>query len=142
MDTTPTVTAIHNRSGDAAKETRGTIVKLTTGALGLLIFVATRNVDPVLSLSEKIALIVSILFVVVSLAFAIWFGFGDAQWAYWWGVELDPTRTKAERDNGKANRLKWHGRKSFAEKAMLVSFVLAGVSMGTFVLLRVLNLGD
>ena len=29
----------------------------------------------------------TIVLMVSALAFAIWFGFSDAQWSYWWGVE-------------------------------------------------------
>jgi hypothetical protein len=136
----PTPKELHDRAGEAAKETRGTIVKLTTGALGLLIFIATRNLDPLLATPEKLALIVSIVFVVLSLAFAVWFGFADAQWSYWWAVELDP----GHRDHAEGGPMKkqWHRRKSRAEKSMLILFVTAGVAMGAFVLLRVLNLGE
>ena len=139
MSNLPTPKELHDRAGDAARETRGTMIKLTTGALGLLIFVATRSIEPALTLVEKISIVASILFVVCSLGFAVWFGFAEAQWSYWWGVEVDPEHK--DRNQGRLNKLKWHGRKALAEKAMLVMFVVAAASIGAFILLRIFHVG-
>ena len=137
MSNLPTPKELHDRAGEAAKETRGTMIKLTTGSLGLLIFIATRNIEPALQPFEKGALVTSIVFVVMSLAFAVWFGFSEAQWAYWWGVEVDSEHP--DQKSARSHKLKWHRRKSRSEKGMLLLFVVAAASMGLFILLRVLN---
>lgn len=71
-----------------------------------------------------------------ALGFAIWFGFSDAQWSYWWGVELDEERSEQEKDNARSNKAVWHKRKNLSEKLMLILFVMAATSGGLFVLAR------
>ena len=137
MDNLPSVKELHDRAGEAASETRGTMIKLATGSLGLLVFIATRDIQPTLSVPEKISLVISIGMVVISLSSAVWFGFAEAQWAYWWGVELD--REHSDRLSGRPNKLKWHARKARAEKSMLIFFVVAAIAMGTFIILRVFH---
>jgi hypothetical protein len=77
--------------------------------------------------------------VVGSLGSAVWFGFADAQWSYWWAVYLDPDHV--DRPKGMEKRDWWHFQKSLAEKMMLILFVVAGLFMGMFLISRVLKLG-
>ena len=139
MSDLPSANELHARAGEAAKETRSTMIKLTTGSLGLLIFIATRDIQPALVSVEKGTLILSITFVVLSLAYAVWFGFAEAQWAYWWAVQLDPVHR--DHKEGRECKEKWHARKSRAESAMLVIFVIAAAAMAIFIVLRVLRVG-
>lgn len=99
-------------------------------------FIATREITPGLLPIEQYLILSTIVLMVSALGSAIWFGFSDAQWSYWWGVELDEDRVENERDNARNRKSKWHKRKSVAEKAMLVFFVIAALSGGLFVLTR------
>jgi uncharacterized membrane protein len=139
MGEMPKPRELHERAGQAAKATRETMIKLTTASVGVLAFISTRNIDPALDTYDKVFLLVSVLFVVGSLSSAVWFGFAEAQWAYWWAVHLDPDHK--DQPKGSKNRDWWHKQKSLSEKAMLILFVFAGLCMGLFLVSRVLKLG-
>jgi len=136
MNTLPDSKELHKRASESAKETRGNIIKLATGSIGVLFFIATRGIKPALLPMEQYLILSTIVLMVSALGYAIWFGFSDAQWSYWWGVELDEDRSENERDDASKCKSKWHKRKSLAEKVMLIFFVLAGLSGGLFVLSR------
>jgi hypothetical protein len=139
MSNHPTPQELHDRAGEAAKETREAMIKLTTASVGVLAFISTRDISPPLDINDKFFLLASICFVVGSLGSAVWFGFADAQWAYWWAVLLDPEHPK--HPTAMKSRDWWHTQKSRSEKAMLALFVVAAIFMGLFLISRVLKLG-
>ena len=136
MSNLPQPKELHDRASEAAKETRSTIIKLTTGSIGVLFFIATRKIDPPLQYLEQYLVLATIVFMVAALGSAIWFGFCDAQWSYWWGVELDNDRAPGEQRSALKFKQRWHKKKSFSEKAMLVFFFIAAISGAVFVLSR------
>jgi len=138
MSNLPDSKELHDRAAEAAKETRSTIIKLTTGSIGVLFYIVTREIKPPLECFEQLLVLTTIVFMVAALGSAIWFGFCDAQWSYWWGVELDNERARSEQQNAVKLKIRWHKKKSFSEKSMLVFFFLAAISGGLFVFFRTL----
>jgi hypothetical protein len=92
---------LHKRAAESTKETRGTVIKLTAGAIGVL---TTREINPPLEQLERLIILSTIVFMVGALSAAIWFGFCDAQWSYW-GVELDADREVKKKDNASKRRI-------------------------------------
>jgi hypothetical protein len=126
---------LHDRAAGAAKETRSTIINITTIAVGALFFIATRKFEPALTPWDKDFVILTLILMVASLATAIWFGFSDAQWSYHRGIELAmPDKTAAHE-----NAQYWHVRKARSEVWMLIFFVAASVSAGFFVGFRIFH---
>ena len=136
MSVLPDAKDLHSRAAQSAKETRGTLTTLCTAALGAMIFVVTQKIEPQLSHPDRIAVLVTIVLMVVSLGSAIWFGYSDAQWSYQWGVELDQTRSPDEIVEAIVKKGFWHAHKNWSERLMLLSFFLASVSGAVFVLSR------
>jgi tetratricopeptide (TPR) repeat protein len=85
---------MHKRAADSAKETRSTLITLTTAAVGGLVFIATREFKPTLTTLEKNFVLLTIVLMVGSLGAAIWCAYSDAQWSYHWGAELDGRRSQ------------------------------------------------
>ena len=138
MSSAPDPKEFHKRAGASAKDTRETIIKLSTGALGVFAFIATRTIEPALTMVDVVALWVSIVLTVLALGTAILLGFADAQWAVSWDNAL--AREGDRKANAERERAFWHGIKRRAEKAMLVFFVLAAAAMGAFLYFRTLAL--
>lgn len=138
MSSLPNSKDMHARAAQSAKETRSTLVALSAGAIGALFFIATRSIEPALMLPDKVALLGTIVLMVGALGAAIWFGYCDAQWSYWWGVELDSDRTSDEVFSARARKKRWHALMAGSEKAMLLLFVLGAVAGGAFVMCRTL----
>lgn len=139
MGSAPESKALHERAAAAAKETRSTLITLSTASIGGLVALVTGDINPGLNVPEKLLVLATIAGMVVTLASAIWFGFSDAQWSYWWGVELDSERRDEEVENARLQKMIWHRRKNHAERMMLVLFVAAAAAGGAFVVARVLH---
>lgn len=131
--------ALHERAAKSASETRSTIVTLATASIGGLFFLASQEIKPSLLEIEKIFLLATLVTMVGSLSHAVWFGFCDAQWSYWWGVELDPARSPQQQSAAKEQKSQWHRRKSSSERLMLVMFVAAAIVGAVFVILRIVR---
>lgn len=136
MNNNLTSKELHNRATESAKDTRETIIKLATGAIGVLFFIATRKIKPALLPIEKNLILATIILMVSSLGSAIWTGFSDAKWSYSLAVEIDEEKNDAKRNDARRERKFWHTRKKTSENLMLVLFVLAALSGGLFVLAR------
>jgi len=89
MNNLPTTKELHKRAFESAKDTHETIIKLATGAIGVLFFIATRNIEPALLPIEKNLILSTIVLMVSSLGSAIWTGFSDAKWSGSLAVEID-----------------------------------------------------
>ena len=114
------------------------MITLSSAAIGGLFFVATGKIEPALSLLEKVIVLLTILGMVAALGAAVWFSFCDAQWSYWWGVELDDARGAEKVAEARRRKNKWHRWKSRTERAMLVLFLSGAVAGGSFVIVRTL----
>lgn len=136
MSILPQPKDLHARAAESAKETRSTIITLSTASIGALFFIVTGKIEPALGSCDRYLLLLTIVFMVASLASAIWFSFCDAQWSYYWGVELDSDRSKYEVVKAAESKGRWHRRKSRSEKAMLLFFVVAALAGSAFVLSR------
>jgi hypothetical protein len=136
VSSAPESKSLHERAAASAKETRSTLITLSTASIGGLFALVTHRIDPVLNERETLLVLATIAGMVGTLACAIWFGFSDAQWSYWWGVELDPENQKPDAAHQKKL---WHARKNFAERAMLILFVVAAMGGGAFVVTRILR---
>ena len=138
-ETTPAFSPqdLHDRAAGAAKETRSTIINITTLAVGALFFIATRTFEPPLTPWDKGLVIATLYFMVASLAAAIWFGFSDAQWSYYRGVERDPKWPDPKKTAAGIKRVGWHVSKAWSEGFMLIYFLPATVSAGFFVASRI-----
>jgi hypothetical protein len=139
MSSAPEPKSLHERAAASAKETRSTLITLSTASIAGLFALATGKIEPTLNGLEKMLVLATIAGMVATLASAIWFAFGDAQWSYWWGVELDHERERQETENAARQKDIWHRRKSLAERAMLILFVAAAVAGGAFVVSRILH---
>lgn len=139
MNDLPSSKELHGRAASSAKETRSTIISLSTASIGGLFFLATR--DHNFALLHVSLLLCTLTLMVASLAAAMWFSYSDAQWSYHWGAELDPGRSSTERDSHRTRKLRWHQRKGHAERVMLVAFVLAAFAGAAFVTVRCLSIG-
>lgn len=139
MSNLPSPKEMHERAGESAKETRGTVIKLATGSVGVLFLVASQAENPLLSSSQKISVACALLFLATSLGAALWFGFSDAQWSYYWGVELNDEESTEKRTGASQKAYWWHARKSRAEKMMLIFFFLGVLSGAVYVALRLLS---
>ncbi len=139
MSRKPRPKDLHDRAGEAARETRATMIKLATASIGVLAFISTQQISPPLDSHDKVFLLTSVVLVVGSLGAAVWFGFAEAQWAYWWAVSLDPEDSAPEK--AERHRDWWHRQKAGSEKVMLLLFVVAALFMGLFLISRVLKLG-
>ena len=139
MSSTPESRSLHERAAASAKETRSTLVTLSTASIAGLFALVSRAIEPALTVAEIPLVLATIAAMVATLASAIWFGFCDAQWSYWWGVELDPDRQRQEVESAVREKKIWHTRKSLAERAMLLFFVAGAIAGGVFVVIRVLH---
>jgi hypothetical protein len=139
MSSNPELKDLHDRAAQSARETRSILITLSTASIGALFFIATTEIKPVLDLYERTLVIVTIAFMMASLCSAIWFAYSDAQWSYFWGLELDGERPKDVRDGAEKSKLLWHARKSYSEKSMLILFFVAAMSGGLFVLWRIIS---
>jgi hypothetical protein len=124
---------LHDRAAGAAKETRSTIINLTTIAVGALFYIATREFTPALTRWDKRFVVATLFLMVASLATAIWFGFSDAQWSYHRGIELATSDKTTAHEKAKY----WHVHKAWSEILMLIFFVAGSVSAGFFVGFRI-----
>lgn len=138
MASAPDPKDFHKRAAESAKDTRETIIKLSTGALGVFAIFAIQTIDPPLTVPQAWSLWLSILLTVLTLGTAVFFGYADAQWSYHFAVFHDPDHP--ERAYARPKKDRWHGWKSSAEKLMLVWFVCAAIAMGFFLYLRTLAL--
>ena len=57
MSEKPKPRELHDRAGQAAKETRETMIKLTTASVGALAFISTQNIEPPLDIYDTFFLI-------------------------------------------------------------------------------------
>ena len=133
----PSVKELHDRAAESAKETRSTIIKLASAAVGVLFFIVTRQITPSLTDAQILSLILAMTLIVLSLGSAILSSFSDAQWSYWWGVESDQTQTYDRHQIAPEKKKKWHIIKDLSEKSMLIFFVLSIVMTAFFVILRI-----
>jgi hypothetical protein len=139
MPSVPEPQELHKRAADSAKETRSTLITLTTAAVGGLVFTATREFKPALITLEKDLVLLTIVLMVGSLGAAIWFAYSDAQWSYNWGAELDGSRDSEEVKAAIKGKNRWHAHKIWSERCMLILFVLGALSGAAFVVSRIFH---
>jgi len=138
MTNLPEPKELHERAATSAKETRSTIISLSTASIGGLFFIATKPAEAVqFTGNQKFFILATITFMVMALGSAIWFAYCDAQWSYYWGSELDEERPARQRADFAQKKLWWHNYKNKSERSMLACFFLAALFGGIFVVARV-----
>lgn len=87
----PTPDKLHDRAAESARETRQSVLTLSSGALAVFFVVLTsqKEITPALTGGQKGIILGSLSCMALCVICSLWCAFADAQWSYCWARELE-----------------------------------------------------
>ena len=128
---------LHERARSSSNERRKLLVLLATAGIGVFFIVMTNEINPALSIGQKIVAFLSVIFLASTVISGIIALHADARRNYNWALALtsikesDVTFYKMVRD-------KWFKIKKISDFVLYASFVLAILLSFLFVVLRII----
>jgi hypothetical protein len=134
----PEPAKLYDRASLSAKETRQAITAMSTGSLALFFLALTTKIEPLLTIPQRLAVLVALALMAIAIFAGLWSAQADARWSYGWGREVEKRR--GDTVNWEEYKDYWHKHKLKGENWCFRSFAAGVFVAAVYIVLRVIGL--
>jgi hypothetical protein len=134
---------LHDRAAESAKETRQSVLTLSSGALAVFFLALTTDkaVEPALKPFERWVILLSLTCMAVAVVSSLWCAYADAQWSYWWARAIEKRHEDAERYKDiEGLQDSYHGHKRVSETVLRWAFAVGVTLAAVYLFSRIYSL--
>jgi hypothetical protein len=129
---------LHDRARKSAEQLHRLLVSLSTGAIAIYFLALTTKTEPALSLSQKVAVLASLLAMASAVLGGIRGWYADARRNYFWACALQAT-DELERRSLFEQRDRWIKKRHINIRILGISFVTGVLGSIVYLILRVVD---